>query len=200
MVERDFCHGYIITGKILLSDQIIEMLAPKVRDITSVDALAHTAPIQTLLVAHPDLKLQAREEEQRERVLVALRAMAEADLRKKLIQVFDGCHEAILSQKRPRQQTVQAWPEYYERIAEPISMALIKKVAHNFKVVRSTTEYAELRHYMFNNARSFNREDSQIYEDADFLQGILDKKLDELAVLVGVPGVALDLNATPAQV
>ncbi|KAJ6620226.1 hypothetical protein B0H10DRAFT_2216267 [Mycena sp. CBHHK59/15] len=169
--------------KILMSDLVVDRLAARVRDITSVDAIQNTvrwhwaskygdevvAAIQDLLVHHPDLELQAREEQQREHTFATLTALAKADLHKKLVVVFD------------------AWPLYYEIIKEPISMAQIKKYSHNKQLVRSTTEYAALWHRLFDNARQFNLEGSQIYEDANFLQEVLGRTLDSLAVQHNVP-------------
>ncbi|KAJ7780588.1 hypothetical protein DFH07DRAFT_729343 [Mycena maculata] len=132
---RDFPNGYIITGKILMSDQIIEAIAPRVRDITSIETLAETVrwnwtpkygsevvkTIQTLLVRHPDLELEAREAEKRERAFAALQSLAQADLRKKLDPLFDACHERILSLTRPGGRAGQT-----ERICQ-IFMALPRK-------------------------------------------------------------------------
>lgn len=67
-------------------------------------------------------------------------------------------------------------------------MAHIKKYSHS-KHIKSTTEYAALWHLMFDNAREFNVEGSVVYQDADFLQGVLDKTLDELAAVHSVAGV-----------
>ncbi|KAJ7127539.1 P-loop containing nucleoside triphosphate hydrolase protein [Mycena crocata] len=121
IVEQDYPDGLIITGKIILSDTVIEVIALHVREITSLESLMNTvrwhwaprygskvvAAIEILLVAHPDLESQAREEEKRERALQALEVLAEKDLRKKLLLVFDGCHQTILDQKRPDDDTAQ---------------------------------------------------------------------------------------------
>ncbi|KAJ7508063.1 P-loop containing nucleoside triphosphate hydrolase protein [Mycena galericulata] len=217
IARREFPNGYLITGKILMSDVVVEALASRVRDITSVDAIVrtvrwHWAPkygaevvtaVQLLLVRHPDLELQAREERDRERSFAALQALAEADLHSKLVVVFDACHEVILSQTRPGPkvgETVKrcqrfialprktTWSYYYDIIEEPISMAQIKKYSHNKQLVRSTTEYAALWHRLFNNARQFNIPGSPIYQDAEFLHDLLDKTLEDLATQHGVPG------------
>jgi hypothetical protein len=224
IAQRDYPNGYIITGKILMSDLVVDTLAARVRDITSVDAITQTvrwnwAPqygaevftaIQSLLIRHPDLELQAREEGQRERAFAALNALAESDRHKKLLLIFDACHEAILRETRPGPKTgqtvkrcqrflalprktvsgivisfpflfsPQAWPVYYEIIKEPISIAQIKKYSHNKQLVTSTTEYAALWHRLFSNARQFNIEGSPIYEDAEFLQEVFDRTLEGL--------------------
>jgi hypothetical protein len=115
IAQRDFPNGLIITGKILMSDDVVEGLAPRVRDITSLEALIQTvrwhwaprygaevvAAIQDLLCRHPDPEHEAREAQQRENAFAALQALAEADLRNKLVLIFDACHEAILRETRP---------------------------------------------------------------------------------------------------
>jgi hypothetical protein len=68
-----------------------------------------------------------------------------------------------------------------------MSIAKIKQFSHT--KVQSTTEYAALWHILFQNAQEFNLEGSQVYDDAAFLQGVLDKTLAEQAELHGVPGV-----------
>ncbi|KAJ7762287.1 P-loop containing nucleoside triphosphate hydrolase protein [Mycena maculata] len=101
IAQRDFPHGYIITGKILMSDIVVDALAARIRDITTVDAIVDTvrwhwtpkygpevvSAIQDLLVHHPDLELLARQEEERERAFATLIARADADLHKKLVLV-----------------------------------------------------------------------------------------------------------------
>lgn len=98
-----------------MADLVVEALAARVRDITSVDAIENitrwhwaskygaevVVAIQNLLVRHPDLELQAREEQERERAFAALQALADADMHKKLVLIFDACHQVILSQMRP---------------------------------------------------------------------------------------------------
>ncbi|KAJ7888982.1 Bromodomain-containing protein, partial [Mycena leptocephala] len=63
------------------------------------------------------------------------------------------------------------YPDYYELIKEPISMPHIRDFSHS-KLIRSTAEYAALWHRMFANARSYNRDDSTIYQDAEYLQAL----------------------------
>ncbi|KAF7360458.1 p-loop containing nucleoside triphosphate hydrolase protein [Mycena venus] len=162
------------------------------------------AVIQDLLLQHPDLEAEAREAERRDRAFLELQVLAEKDLRKKLVVIFDACHEAILNQTRPASKAGKpaekicqifmalprktAWPAYYQIIKYPMSIAKIKQFSHT-KHVKSTTEYAMLWHILFQNAQEFNVEGSQIYNDALFLQGVLDKTLAEQAELHSVPGI-----------
>ncbi|KAJ7777512.1 P-loop containing nucleoside triphosphate hydrolase protein, partial [Mycena maculata] len=115
IAQREYPHAYIITGKILMSDVVVEGLAARVCDIASVEGITRTvrwhwapkygaevvAAIQDLLIHRPDMEQEAQEEERRERAFVALQALAEADLHKKLVVVFDACHDIILNQTRP---------------------------------------------------------------------------------------------------
>ncbi|KAJ6614434.1 hypothetical protein B0H10DRAFT_1745639, partial [Mycena sp. CBHHK59/15] len=70
---------------------------------------------------------------------------------------------------------------------EPISIPHIKKYSLS-KHVKSTSEYSKLWHLMFDNARQYNTEDSQVYEDANILQGVLDETLQKLIITHNVPG------------
>ncbi|KAJ7920341.1 hypothetical protein B0H13DRAFT_1491444, partial [Mycena leptocephala] len=63
------------------------------------------------------------------------------------------------------------YPDYYELIKEPISMPHIRDFSHP-KLIRSTAEYAALWHRMFANARSYDCDDSTIYQDAEYLQAL----------------------------
>ncbi|KAJ6533362.1 P-loop containing nucleoside triphosphate hydrolase protein [Mycena sp. CBHHK59/15] len=218
IAQRDFPNGLIITGKILMSDVVVEGLAPRVRDITSLEALIQTvrwhwaprygaevvAAIQDLLCHHPDPEREAREAQQQENAFATLQALAEADLRNKLVVIFDACHEAILCEKRPASKPGKpvekvcqifmalpwktAWPTYYTLIKYPMSVAKIKQFSHT-KHVKSTTEYAALWHILFQNAQEFNMEGLCVYDDAVFLQRLLDNTLAEQAELHGMPGI-----------
>ncbi|KAJ7845681.1 P-loop containing nucleoside triphosphate hydrolase protein [Mycena leptocephala] len=143
IAQREFPDAYIITGKILMSDEVVNSLAARVRNITSVDALSqtvrwHWAPvygaevveaIQALLLRHPDPEHEAREAEKRERAFVALQALAVADLRQKLGVIFDACHETILGQTRPASKPGRP----AERVCQ-IFMALPRKTVRQFRL------------------------------------------------------------------
>lgn len=65
-------------------------------------------------------------------------------------------------------------------------MSHIRHFSHS-KLILSTAEYAALWHRMFANARSYNCDDSTIYQDAEYLQALLDTKPQGLSVLHNVP-------------
>ncbi|XP_038551466.1 polybromo 1, like isoform X2 [Micropterus salmoides] len=71
------------------------------------------------------------------------------------------------------------YPDYYKVILEPMDL---KTIEHNIRNERYTTEDAlmEDMRVMFRNARHYNEEGSQVYNDADILEKILKDKRKEL--------------------
>ncbi|XP_069392657.1 polybromo 1, like isoform X1 [Paralichthys olivaceus] len=71
------------------------------------------------------------------------------------------------------------YPDYYNVILEPMDM---KTIEHNIRIERYTTEEALMddMRLMFRNARHYNEEGSQVYNDADILEKILKDKRKEL--------------------
>lgn len=61
-------------------------------------------------------------------------------------------------------------PEYYQEIKNPMAMDLIKRQAKR-KKYNHVSEVLKDLELMFGNAKSFNEEDSEVYNDAVFLQG-----------------------------
>ncbi|KAJ7435656.1 Bromodomain-containing protein, partial [Mycena galericulata] len=143
-----------------------------------------------------------------------LDAAAFKELRSRLALVFDGCYKTVFSQfedddtdsvtvsrkrkraKKPRRRCQiflklprrNTWADYYERIEKPISMSNIKTLSDKATHYTSITEYRADWHLMFNNARQYNREDSQVYEDAVYLQEVFDRQLYLLSTEHDLPG------------
>ncbi|XP_034725671.1 polybromo 1, like isoform X4 [Etheostoma cragini] len=86
------------------------------------------------------------------------------------------------------------YPDYYKVILEPMDL---KTIEHNVRNERYATEEAlmEDMRLMFRNARHYNEEGSQVYNDADILEKILKDKRKELGPLpeedVGSPKLKL---------
>ncbi|KAL7407803.1 hypothetical protein ABVT39_013779 [Epinephelus coioides] len=87
------------------------------------------------------------------------------------------------------------YPDYYKVILEPMDL---KTIEHNIRNERYATEEAlmEDMKLMFRNARHYNEEGSQVYNDADILEKILKDKRKELGPLpeeedVGSPKLKL---------
>ncbi|XP_068568266.1 polybromo 1, like isoform X1 [Cebidichthys violaceus] len=71
------------------------------------------------------------------------------------------------------------YPDYYKVILEPMDL---KTIEHNVRSERYVTEdaYMDDMKLMFRNARHYNEEGSQVYNDADILEKILKDKRKEL--------------------
>ncbi|XP_029286725.1 polybromo 1, like isoform X4 [Cottoperca gobio] len=87
------------------------------------------------------------------------------------------------------------YPDYYKVILEPMDL---KTIEHNIRSERYATEEAlmEEMKLMFRNARHYNEEGSQVYNDADILEKILKDKRKEVGPLpeeedVGSPKLKL---------
>lgn len=62
-----------------------------------------------------------------------------------------------------------AMPEYYQEIKEPIAIEIIKRKQKR-KKYQSVDHFMRDVNTMFNNAKSYNQDESQIYKDAVLLQ------------------------------
>ncbi|KAF5339645.1 hypothetical protein D9758_015587 [Tetrapyrgos nigripes] len=155
------------------------------------------------LALYPDPE-QRRREEAAERQHASI---AEKDRRNRLVALFHECYNAVhdletgevgargrgKDKKEVRELKCEPflrlpsskhWPDYYKIIKTPISMAHINRMMK----MKAESGYASLSQYvdawqiMFANARTFNREDSDIYRTADELESFFNKKLSELAL------------------
>ncbi|KAJ7127702.1 Bromodomain-containing protein, partial [Mycena epipterygia] len=171
--------------------------------------------IQEVLVDFPDLAKEAREIQAVERNRKMLDAAAFKELRSRLVLVFDGCYDAVYSEmeilpaetsgrkrKRPKEPRRRCqlflklpqknhFPDYYDgpgKINDPISMAQIKKLSQKATHYTSIAEYRAAWHLMFDNARKYNLDESEVYQDADHLQKIFDRKLYMLSTIADLPG------------
>uniref|UniRef100_A0A7N8XGM9 Protein polybromo-1 n=1 Tax=Mastacembelus armatus TaxID=205130 RepID=A0A7N8XGM9_9TELE len=95
------------------------------------------------------------------------------------------------------------YPDYYNVILEPVDL---KTIEHNIRTDRYTTEEAlmEDMKLMFRNARHYNEEGSQVYNDADILEKILKDKRKELGPPpeeddVGSPKLKLSNGVSPKK-
>ncbi|KAJ6492500.1 hypothetical protein C8R47DRAFT_1270734 [Mycena vitilis] len=221
-----FRNQHFLAGNAIMSDNVVDALARRARLITSVDALQQQtrwvhAPnhggvvvdaIQEVLVQFPDLAKVAREAEAAEKQQKMLDAAAFKELRSRLVKVFDGCYEAVYSEKetfpdavggRKRKKSREPrricqlflklprtdfFPDYNVLIKEPISMSMIKKMAKKPTHFTTLGEYRAAWHLMFDNARQYNADGSQVYEDAEHLQKVFDRHLYMLSYEHNIPG------------
>ncbi|KAJ7177837.1 P-loop containing nucleoside triphosphate hydrolase protein [Mycena filopes] len=231
IVATNFPNQHFLTGNVIISDDILDVLAKRARLITSVDALlqqtrwihAEKYGVQLvnaicLVVAEfPDHVGEARETQAAERTQRILDAAAFKELRARLVIVFNGCYEAVYSEmeldesaepstSRKRKKVAKprrrcqlflklprrdAWADYYELIEAPISMSSIKTLSAKVSHYTSIAEYRADWVLLFSNARRYNIEGSQVYEDAVYLQDVFDRKLLLLSAELNLPGYQL---------
>ncbi|KAJ7429455.1 P-loop containing nucleoside triphosphate hydrolase protein [Mycena galericulata] len=225
IVASEYPNQHFLTGNTILADNVLDTLAKRARQVTSVDTLLQQTrwihaqrygaqvveAIQDVLGDFPDLAAVARENQAAERTRKMLDAAAFKELRSRLALVFDGCYNAVFSQfedddtdgvtvSRKRKRAKKTAPSvsdffeatsaryYYERIEKPISMSNIKTLSDKATHYTSIAEYRADWHLMFSNARQYNREDSQVYEDAVYLQEVFDRQLYLLSTEHDLPG------------
>nr|VZI39478.1 unnamed protein product [Spirometra erinaceieuropaei] len=73
----------------------------------------------------------------------------------------------------------EEYPDYYTVITEPIDLTMIKERMDNNLYSTHQAMVADLR-LMFNNAKHYNEENSQVYRDAVSLDRVVKKKLKSL--------------------
>ncbi|KAJ3757096.1 P-loop containing nucleoside triphosphate hydrolase protein [Lentinula raphanica] len=111
----------LVTGKILLQDEVIHALAEHARAVNSVLALKRVVrwhfadrygaevveAVQQVVRDCREPAEEAREEQQRERALNALCKMAKKEFREKLTCISDRCFQAVEALTRPNPAGVQ---------------------------------------------------------------------------------------------
>jgi hypothetical protein len=65
---------------------------------------------------------------------------------------------------------------------------MIKSLSQKAMHYTTLEEYRKAWHLLFDNARRYNIDGSQVYEDADYLQKVFDRKLYMLSHLHNIPG------------
>ena len=85
-------------------------------------------------------------------------------------------------------------PDYYQSITNPISMNMIKKKIRtgDYSTVQQLAEDLDL---MFNNCKTYNRQESKLWKDANKLQKVMATKLQEISD--GVTEEASDRTSSP---
>ncbi|KAI7865257.1 SNF2 family N-terminal domain-containing protein [Spinellus fusiger] len=124
-------------------------------------------------------------------------------IRQEMTEIFGECYNAVEQATEEDEHTYRRrcalfmdlvskrdYPLYYTMIKTPIAMKMIKKRIHS-PYYKSIHHFRADFHLMFDNARTFNEEGSIVYQDADEMQKILDKKLNSLC-----PGNVLPMSHT----
>ncbi|XP_070557674.1 protein polybromo-1-like isoform X3 [Ptychodera flava] len=97
----------------------------------------------------------------------------------KIIEDYQDENGRYLTDLFMEKPSKKLYPDYYKVISEPIDMITIE---NNIISDKYTVEQALLADFklMFNNARHYNEEESQVYRDADTLENLLLTKHKEL--------------------
>ncbi|KAJ3925100.1 MAG: P-loop containing nucleoside triphosphate hydrolase protein [Lentinula lateritia] len=184
---------YMVTGKMILSDEIINVLAERARFVDSVEALkqcvywhfAHEFGNDVVLVLadvlanFPDSAQKAQELQQHERALRALLKMEKRDLKNQISSISESCFVAV---KNEMDGTQQVYPDYYNIIKTPISMANVKRG----NVYESVAQYSSNWDLMFENAHEYNEDVSTIYNDTYILQHVFQNALEAATRIHGI--------------
>lgn len=108
-----------------------------------------------------------------------------AALKKKLLSLHDYLLEYSVGGRQPmalfiEKPSKKLYPDYYQVIQHPIDMTTIES---NIKSDRYGTLDDVVGDYrlMFSNCRKYNEEGSQIYDDANILEKVLNEKLKEFS-------------------
>ncbi|XP_064633737.1 protein polybromo-1-like isoform X4 [Lineus longissimus] len=110
-------------------------------------------------------------------------------LRKRLWMLYKTVHDheengrplIIIFMELPSKKD---YPDYYHVISEPIDMSMIERKILEDKYT-SEQELISDFELMFNNARHYNEEMSQVYKDAETLEKVLKKRWRSLSPLAG---------------
>lgn len=116
-------------------------------------------------------------------------------VREKMKKAFTECHKAVMACEAPDGRKrcdlfkdlpdKRDYPDYYNIISHPIAMAQIRKRA-NGPYYKTVQQYYDDWKLMFNNARTYNRSDSWVYDDANEMEKVFQATFDR--VTVGLPG------------
>ncbi|XP_077995606.1 protein polybromo-1-like [Glandiceps talaboti] len=97
----------------------------------------------------------------------------------KLIEDYQDKNGRYLTDIFMEKPSKKFYPDYYQVISEPIDMVTIESNIINDKYSAEPDLIADFK-LMFNNARHYNEEDSQVYRDADTLEELLHNKIKDL--------------------
>ncbi|THU97463.1 hypothetical protein K435DRAFT_888883 [Dendrothele bispora CBS 962.96] len=115
-IEKHYAGQTVITGRYILSDDVIDRIAERPRVITDISVFRYVIPwglgvanpsyaeevVQTIheqVALHPDPIQLAREEAAQEQANKKLEATAEKERYERLRQVFQGCYDAVYGEK-----------------------------------------------------------------------------------------------------
>ncbi|KAB5593830.1 SNF2-family ATP-dependent chromatin remodeling factor snf21 [Ceratobasidium theobromae] len=118
-------------------------------------------------------------------------------MRDRMKAAFQACHQAVQALMAPdghqrcelfkELPDRRLYPDYYELIQRPIAMSHLRKRAAG-GYYKTVAAYREDWRLMFNNARTYNQEDSFVYKDAEEMQKVLEEVFTRETAGTDMPG------------
>ncbi|CAE6467441.1 unnamed protein product [Rhizoctonia solani] len=127
-------------------------------------------------------------------------------MRDRMRAAFQVCHQTVMALTGPdgHQRCElfkdlpdrKIYPDYYEIIPKPIAMSHMRKRASS-GYYRTVAQYRDDWRLMFNNARTYNQEDSWVYQDANEMQKVFEEVFLRETAGTDMPGAEPLNSANP---
>ncbi|GFY58398.1 protein polybromo-1 [Trichonephila inaurata madagascariensis] len=111
----------------------------------------------------------------------------DTSIKKKARSLYKAIHDYVDDDGRPlisvfmEKPSKKDYPDYYEIISNPIDMKTIDSNIKADKYMNEESLLADFR-LMFANCKHYNEEGSQIYQDAETLESVLNNKIQEMGL------------------
>ncbi|KAI6028981.1 SNF2 family N-terminal domain-containing protein, partial [Pisolithus marmoratus] len=129
-------------------------------------------------------------------------------VKEKMKKAFNDVYKAVLacedSDGRKRCELFRElpdrrdYPDYYQLITQPIALSTLRK-RMNAGHYKSITQFKEDWKLMFDNARTYNREGSWVYVDAEEMEKVFFAVLEKVTAGSGLPGASPSPSAPSAS-
>lgn len=106
----------------------------------------------------------------------------------------NGRNRSLLFRELPPRDD---YPDYYQHIQQPIAISLIRKRISG-TYYKSVEQFKNDWYLMFNNARLYNTEGSEVYEDANEMQKVFDETLEKAIAGLDLPMTSASIPASTA--
>ncbi|KAJ1310927.1 hypothetical protein OPQ81_009439 [Rhizoctonia solani] len=127
-------------------------------------------------------------------------------MRERMRAAFQACHQAVqnvyTADGRQRCELFKElpdrkmYPDYYKLIEKPIAMSHLRKRAAG-GYYKTVSQYRDDWRLMFNNARTYNQEESWVYQDANAMQEVLEAVFTRETAGTDMPGADPISTANP---
>ncbi|CEL58210.1 ATP-dependent helicase STH1/SNF2 [Rhizoctonia solani AG-1 IB] len=127
-------------------------------------------------------------------------------MRERMKAAFQVCHQTVMALTGPdghqrcelfkELPDKKIYPDYYEIIPKPIAMSHMRKRSSG-TYYKTVTQYRDDWRLMFNNARTYNQEDSWVYQDANEMQKVFEEVFLRETAGTDMPGAEPLNSANP---